>query len=156
MGFMEKLKLLFKVRVPATDLINEVQAAKTGWKTIPFWITLIGTLLSFVAALKGIIPPTAALVVTTALTLFYNVLRGATKADVSGTKPIFQTTEFWIGVLSQVANAIVTLQTGGVNPQWLATTATIVAAAMAAGQNLAGQQPNALPATATAPATPKN
>jgi len=142
MGFIEKLKLLFKVRKPATDLINEVRQVKSGWKTIPFWVSVLGTLLAVVASLKGLIPATSALVITTVLTMFYQILRGATKADLTSTKPVFQTSEFWLGVLSQIANALTALKTGGINPTWLATASGLVAAAMAAGQNLAGQQPS--------------
>lgn len=145
MGLIEKLKLLFKERQPATDLINEVKQVKSGWKTLPFWIAVVGTLGAAAAGLDGIIPASAVLISTTVLTMFYNILRGATKADLAGTKPIFQTSEFWLSVLSQVSNAITSLKTGGINPAWLTSAGGLVAAAMAAGQNLAAQQPNAPP-----------
>jgi len=143
MGFIEKLKLLFKARQPAIDIINEVKEVKAGYKTVPFWITLIGSALSLVAALQGMVPASVSLVATTALTFFYNVLRGATKADTTAQKPLIQTTEFWLGVLGQVSAALVALKQGGVNPAWLTTASTAVGIAMAAGQNLAGQQPTA-------------
>lgn len=152
MGLIEKIKLLFRFRQPATDLINEVQQVKAGYKTLPFWVTIIGTLGSFVAAAQGLIPATAALVTGTVLTALYNILRGATKADAPGVKPIFQTSEFWMGVLNEISNAFMALKTGGINPQWLVTAQTVIAAAMAAGQNLAGQSPNAPPAPPSTPA----
>lgn len=141
MGLIEKLKLLFKARQPLTDIITEVKEIKAGYKTLPFWITLLGTLLTLVAALQGVIPASAALVVTTILTFLYNVLRGATKANVPGQKPVLQTTEFWIGVLGFLSTAITTLQSGGVNPAWMTTAMAVIGMAMAAAQNLAGQQP---------------
>ncbi len=128
MGFIEKLKLLLKVRQPVTDLINEVKSIKAGYKTIPFWITVIGTVLSVIVA--------------TVLTAFYNILRGATKTDVTDVKPIFQTTEFWMGVFAELQNAILALQAGGINPKWLALSALVIGAAMSCGQNLASQSPN--------------
>lgn len=141
MGLIEKIKLLFKARQPAIDIINEVKGVKSGWKTIPFWITLLGSAIALVAALKGFIPLEASLVSTTALTFLYNVLRGATKADVPGTKPILQTSEFWLGVLAQLSNAFLALQTGGISPEWIVTASGVVSLAMGAAQNLAGQQP---------------
>lgn len=141
MGFIEKLKLLFKARKPVTDIINEVKQVKSGYKTIQFWVTVLGSGVSLIGALNGFIPASVALIASTALVTFYNILRGATKADIPGTKPILQTTEFWVSVLSQLAAAIVALQSGGINPAWFATASMIISAAMAAGQNLAGQQP---------------
>ena len=148
MGFIEKLKLLFKARQPATDLINEIKDIKAGWKTLPFWVTVLGTLIALVAAAQGVIPATASLVIITVLTAFYNILRGATKANTPGVKPVLQTTEFWLGVLSQISNAILALKGGGINPEWFTTAEAIIGAAMAAGQNLAAQQPNVPPAAA--------
>jgi len=156
MGLLEKIKLLFKARKPATDIINEVGQIKSGWKTIPFWVTLLGTLISLVAALEGFIPASTALIATTALTAIYNILRGATKTDITGTKPVVQSTEFWLGVLGQLSNAAVTLKTGGIAPHWLVTAETFISAAMAAGQNLAGQQPSTpLEQATAAQAAPK-
>ena len=141
MGLIEKLKLLFKARQPLTDIITEVKGIKAGYKTVPFWVTLLGTLLALVGALQGVIPATAALVVTTTLTFAYNVLRGATKANVPGQKPVLKTTEFWIGVLGFLTTAITSLQAGGINPAWMTTAMSIIGMAMAAAQNLSGQQP---------------
>jgi hypothetical protein len=154
MGLIEKIKLLFKARQPVTDIINQVKEVKAGWKTLPFWITLLGSAGALVAALQGFIPATAALVATTVLTGFYNILRGATKTDVASTKPVLQTTEFWLGVLGTIGSAIVSLQAGGINPAWFATASTVIGAAMAAGQNLAAQTPSTPAQVAAAPATP--
>lgn len=139
MGLIEKLKLLLKVRQPATDLINEVKDIKSGWQTIPFWVTLLGTLISAVGALTGVIPATAALIIGTGLTAVYNVLRGAVKAESPTTKPILQTTEFWLSLGTELSNALVTFQNGAINPPWFATAQALIGACMAFGQNLAAQ-----------------
>lgn len=141
MGLLSKIKLLFVFRKPATDLINEVSQVKSGYKTVAFWVAVVGTLGSAVAAGTGIIPATYALIAGTVLTVLYNILRGATKADQVGVKPILQSTEFWMGVLTAISNGLLALKTGGIDPQWLTTAQTAIGAAMAAGQNLAGQQP---------------
>lgn len=141
MGFIEKLKLLVKARKPVTDIINEAKEIKTGYKTVQFWVTVLGSGVALVGALEGFIPASAGLVASTVLVTFYNILRGATKADVASTKPIVQTTEFWVSVLSQLGAAIVALQSGGINPSWFAAASMMISVAMAAGQNLAGQQP---------------
>ena len=142
MGLIDKLKLLFRARQPVTDLIQEVKNAKAGWKTWTFWLSVLATVGELIAALQGIIPVTAELIASTAITAIYNILRGATKASVPGTKPVLQTSEFWLGALTEISNAFVSLKTGGVNPTWMTTANGVVAAAMVFAQNLAGQQPN--------------
>ncbi len=151
MGLIEKLKLLFKVRQPATDLINEVKEIKTGYKTIQFWVTVIGTIGSVATAMTGLIPATAALVISTSLTCFYNILRGATKSQSQTTKPILQTTEFWMSMLTELSNTLITFQNGAINPPWFATAQATIAAFMAFGQNLASQAPSGT----TTPVAPK-
>ena len=56
MGLIEKLKLLFLANKPATDIVSELKGAQAFWKTIPFWVTLIGPFVFLVAALKGVVP----------------------------------------------------------------------------------------------------
>lgn len=153
MGFIEKLKLLFKARKPITDIIHQVDTVKSGWKTLPFWITFVGTLISLAAALEGAIPKVTALIIMAVLTFFYNVLRGATKASLTEQKPVFQTSEFWIGVIGSLSACLTSIQSGGVNPIWLTTALGMIGVGMTAAQNLAGQSPTpgAIPPP---PATP--
>lgn len=141
MGFIAKIKLLFKIQKPLGDLAKLAPGVKTGWRTISFWITALGTLASTAAALTGIIPPQAQLIATTILTALYNVLRGAQKMESSDTKGLFTTTEFALTTLGEIQKGIVAAQTGGINPEWMATATMIVGAALAAGQNLASRTP---------------
>ncbi len=141
MGLIDKIKLLFKIQKPLGELAKLAPGVKTGWKTIGFWVTAIGTLLSTAAALAGIIPAPAQLIITTILTALYNILRGAEKMDSSDTKGIFTTTEFALTTLGEIQKGIVAAQTGGINPEWMATATTIVGMALAAGQNLASRTP---------------
>jgi hypothetical protein len=159
MGLIEKLKLLFKMRQPATDLITEIKDVKSGWKTWQFWITLLGTLSALATACSGLLPLSTVLIITTVIALItavYNVWRGAVKSQTPGQKPFFQSSEFWVSVVSCASTAIVTLQTGGVNPKWFETAIaaiTVILGSLGAGQNLAGQQPGATPAVSGASPT---
>src|SRR5258706_8374631 len=105
MNIFQKIKLLFALRKPVGKVVDAIKDVKSGWKTISFWIALIGTLLSFVGALQGIIPAATAVLITTGLTAVYNILRGLVKNESDGVRPTFQSTEFWIGVLGIVANS---------------------------------------------------
>jgi hypothetical protein len=145
MGAIEKLKLLFKAWKPAGEFINEVKGARKKYKTIPFWVSILGSGVAIVGALQGVIPATAAVVATATLTGLYNIVRGLDKADQEGTKPALATTEFWIGVLGIVSAQIVDVQTAGVNNAALVTAQSVIAAAMAAAQSLAANQPKDQP-----------
>lgn len=139
MSLFEKIALLFKANKPATQLVSQLKEAKAGYKTVSFWVTLLGTLLALIAAIKAVIPATTALVAITVITALYNVLRGLDKAGTDTNRGTFRSTEFWLAILGEASKAIVALQTGGVNPAWMASLSTIVAAAMAAAQNLSAQ-----------------
>lgn len=141
MNWLEKIKLLFAARQPLTELVGEIKTAKDGYKTVAFYVALLGTLGTLVAALNGVFPPLVAVEITTGLGVVYNIVRGLAKADQVGVKPVLQSTEFWIGALTAVSNGIVSLQTGGVNPAWLATAQTLIASVMAMSQNLGATQP---------------
>lgn len=151
MKIIEKIKLLFKIRKPAGQLADQVKGIKRGWKKVSFWVSFLGTLLSVVAALSGVLTPYISLIINTTLTLFYNILRGLDKADEVGIRPIVQTTEFWQGAMGEASNAIVALHTGGIDPAWLHTAEMLIAMGMAAAQNLAAQQPEKLPETKATP-----
>jgi hypothetical protein len=141
MGLLEKLKLLLKARQPLTDIINEAKTVKSGWKTWQFWASVAGSLGGLVASLNGIIPLETSLVITTALTFLYNVLRGATKADTIGVKPLLQSSEFWLSILGYAQNALLALQTGGIDPKWVMESSAFITAGLGMAQNLAAQQP---------------
>jgi len=139
---LKTLKLLVTGLKPAGEFINQVKWARAKYKTIPFWISLIGSLTAIVGAFQGLIPATTAVVITSILGALYNILRGIDKTDMVGVKPLLRTTEFWIGALAVVGNSLVEMKTGGVDSQLLTTAQTIVAAAMAAAQNLAANPPS--------------
>jgi hypothetical protein len=148
MGFIEKIKLLFKIQKPLGELAKSAKDVKTGWKTLKFWVTFLGTLASTAAALTGIIPPQVQLIVTTILQALYNIIRGAEKMESADAKGIFTTTEFALTALGEVQKGIVAAQMGGINPEWMAAATTIVGMALAAGQSLAAREPEK-------PTTPK-
>lgn len=150
MGFIAKLKLLFKASKPLGQFVNQVKGAKAKYKTIPFWITTVGSLLSVVGAVQGFIPPTAAVIINTVLASAYNILRGADKINQVGIKPPLQTTEFWVGLGNELSNGIVQMQTAGVDHKLLVSAQMFIAAAMAAAQSLGAHQP-----AETTPVVPK-
>lgn len=141
MNIYEKVKLLFVARKPVTEVINQVKGIKAGYRTLGFWITLVGSLVSLAGATSGFLPVTTALIITTALTAGYNILRSLQNADAPGTQPVFQSTRFWIGILGIVSNAIASLQAGGINPEWIISANGIIAAIMAGAQSVGAEQP---------------
>ena len=145
MTLLQKLVLAWKGRDVLTNLGN----AGTGWKTIHFWVTLVGSLLSYMGALKEIIPPTTALIITSVLTASYNVMRGMDKAvDDKEPKPWYRTTEAWLNIGAQIQNALVTMQTGGVGTNQLVEANTILTGVLAIGRDLAHVEPKDLAAAA--------
>jgi hypothetical protein len=143
MKLMEKLKLLFKIKKPAGDLIDAVQEAKKTKKWIHFTVTVIGILITTAGALTGYIPPQTQLIITTILQALYNIIRGADKADNETVKGTFRTTEFWMTGLTEIQKLIVVSQDNmfGINPEWLAMSSTLIGMALAFGQNLAARAP---------------
>ena len=141
MGFIEKIKWLFTIQKPAGQVIDAVAEAKKTKRWFHFAVTLIGTLGSTAAALTGVIPAPVQLVATTVLQSIYNIVRGADKADNAAVKGTLRTTEFWLTALTEIQKGIVAAQMGGINPEWLATSSTVVGMALAAGQNLAARKP---------------
>ena len=141
MTIVEKIKLLFAVRKPVGDLVVQVKQVKAGWKTPGFWVAVLGTLLALAGAVSSFIPATAALIVSTVLTLGYNVLRAYQNAAVPGVCPPFQSSRFWVGVLGMASASIMALQQGGVNPEWFTVAISILGAVMAAAQSIGAQQP---------------
>jgi len=141
MGLIDKIKLLIKVQKPMGEIVNEIKGIKAGYKTLSFWVALLGSIMAAVAAFQGLIPSVVALITTTALTTIYNILRGLQNANMNGVEPVLKSTRFWVGVIGQLTNSLVALQTGGINPEWFATASTILAAAMAAAQSLGANQP---------------
>lgn len=142
MKFLAKIKLLFKIQKPAGQLVATLKDAKDerrGWKTVGFWVTLVGTLGSTAGALTGIIPVTTQLIAVTVLQGFYNILRGAQNANSESLKGTFTTTEFWLSALSEIQKTFVALHTGGIDPAWMSSATAIVGATLAAGQNLAAR-----------------
>jgi len=145
--FFLKLKLAWKGR----EILGQVTQAAAGYKTLSFWVTLLGSLITYMAALKEIIPPTAALVITSVLVAVYNVARGVEKGGLTGVKPWYKTTEFWLGLGGQASNAMVTIQTGGVSTDTLVKANGILTALMVFGNSLATVPP-ATPTAAEAAA----
>jgi len=141
MGLIKKLKLLIKASKPVGEFVNQVKGAKLKYKTIPFWVSIIGSAIAVAGAFQGFIPATTAVIITSSLTALYNILRGADKIEQVGVKPVFRTTEFWMGTGTIISNMILDMQTAGVNDEVLVTAQVIIGSAMAAAQSLAANQP---------------
>ena len=149
MSLWDKVKLLFVARKPAADFLANVKAVKRGWKTIHFWVSLLGSGIALVASIKGFIPADVSLIITTVLVASYGVMRGLDKTDESIPHPPLRSTEFWIGVLGQLSNAVLALQQGGISSTHLVVAGTVIAGAMSIAQGLSSINSN-LPAVANA------
>jgi hypothetical protein len=155
MSLFDKIKLLFVARKPAADFVANVKDIKRGFKTIHFWVTLLGSAGALFAAVKGFVPPEIGLIVTTVLVASYNIMRGFDKTDESIPHPALQSTELWLGILGQLSNAILALQKGGVASTHLVAAGAVIAGAMSIAQNLTSIN-SGLPAPIPAqPAAPK-
>lgn len=151
MNLIDKIKLLFSIRQPVTDLVGEVKQAKSGWNTLPFWLSVLTTLGTLAAALTGYLAAPTALIITTSITVLYNILRAIQNAGQPGIQPLMLSTRFWTGILGILAAGITSLQAGGVNPTWLVTASGVIAAVMSGAQSIGAVQP----ADTTPPATGK-
>jgi hypothetical protein len=138
---LSKLKLALKLREPAMALLAQAKDIKSGYRTLAFWVSVLGTLISLVGSLNGVIPPQIAIIVTTVLTAIYNILRGTNKADQVGIKPALKSTEFWQGAFGELSNSIVQLQTAGIDPQWFHMATAVIGMSMAIAQNIGAHQP---------------
>lgn len=150
MTLIEKVKLLFVARKPAQDFVANVKEVKRGWKTIHFWVSLLGSAITLVGSLKGFVPAEASLIITTILMASYNIMRGFDKTDETIPRPTLRSTEMWMGIIGQLSNGIVALQQGGVNSAELAIASAVLAGAMATAQNLTSINSD-LPAPAEKP-----
>lgn len=141
MGLLKKLKLLFKTAKPVGQFIKQVQGARKKYKTIPFWVAILGSSLALVGSLQGFIPATAAVVATAILTAGYNILRGLDKADQTGVKVAWKSTEFWVGAMGIISTQLMEIKTAGVDNEVLTGVTAIIGGAMAVAQNIGAQQP---------------
>lgn len=141
MSLIQKLKLLIQIRKPAGEIADALQSVKKTKKYVAFAVTVLGSLITAVSALNGLIPPIYAIIATTALQAAYNIIRGLDKADSAEVKGTLRTTEFWMTGLNEVQKVFLATQTQGINPEWLAMSSTVVGMALAAGQNLAARTP---------------
>lgn len=141
LGMIAKLKLLFTLKGPVGDLIGEIKDVKRGYKTVHFWATVLGILGVIALKLTSVMAPHVAIVLVAALAALYNIARALEKADVVGFRPVFKSTEFWVGVGAIVTTALSNLKSGGVDAPWIESAIGLLAAIMAAAQNLGQQQP---------------
>ena len=141
MNIVEKIKLLFAIKKPVTELVNEAKQIKSGFKTWEFWGTILGCLISVSTALAGFIPATTALIISTALTVLYNIVRAFQNSGVDGVTPVAQSTRFIAMLAGIISAGLLSLKNGGVNPEWITTAISILAAIGAASQSLGATQP---------------
>jgi len=141
MSIIDKIKLIMKVQKPVAEVVGELKGVARGWKTVSFWVTLFGSLGSLAASVQGFLPPEYALLINTALVTVYNVLRGLNKADDMSSRPTWQSTEVWMGIMGQLNNGVLALQQGGVNEKWVMVSAAVLAAAMTLSRDLSNIEP---------------
>lgn len=136
MGIIAKIKALWAAR----KVVSQMGDIKRGWRTWQFWVALLGNVISLFAAVKGFIPATVGLIIATALTGVYTLVRGWQKIDEENVKPIFRTTEFWLTLGTEFSKALVALQAGGVNPAWFGAASAVLAAILGLARDLAHKE----------------
>jgi hypothetical protein len=141
MGFIDKIKLLFVAAKPAQAVVTQVSEIKKGYKTISFWVATLGSLITFAGAIQGFIPATVSLIVITALTCVYNILRALEQANQPGVGTLGQSTRFYSGLLGIVLAGLTSLKTGGVDPKWVEASIAFIGTIMTVAQSLGAQQP---------------
>lgn len=83
MNVFSKVKALWTVKTFATSSIKEgkrMNGSKPGWKTTEFWLTLLTNVSTLVAALKGVVPDQAALIIVASANGIYGIIRAISKA----------------------------------------------------------------------------
>lgn len=85
MGFIAKIKLLFRVKTPLGNLIEEATNVKSGWKTSEFYLTILSNLITIAGALQGVIDPKTAAIILAVLNGLYTTLRTIAKAGTTET-----------------------------------------------------------------------
>lgn len=141
MGLLSKLKLLIKTAKPVGQFVTQIKGAKLKWRTIPFWLSLLGGAGAIVASLEGFIPVTVAACIASGLTFGYGILRGLDKADQAGIKEPWKTTEFWLTAAALASNAILDMQTAGINNQVFIVLQSLLGSGGILSQYLSAQQP---------------
>jgi len=139
MSIIEKIKLLFVVKQPVTEIVGKLKDLKTGWKTLPWWISIVASLATVAASIGGFIPATTAVIVTVAVTFVYQVLRAIENAQMNGVAKWYVSTRFWSGLLAVISTALLSLQTGGIDPKWVGSALAVIGMIMGVSQNVGGQ-----------------
>lgn len=145
MSLVDKIKLLLQLRKPGQELVTQVKEAKSGWKTIHFWVALLGTLTTIAGVVAHFIPATAGLLAMTTVVVIYNIVRSIENAHMPGVQPLLLSTRFWIGIIGIVGDGLMALKTGGISYPWVLTSSAIIASIMAAAQSVGAEQPSQSP-----------
>lgn len=157
MGMFADLKALWRNRQAlsaAKKTILDASEIKRGYKTPAFWATLLGNLVAVAGALKGVITPVQSTVAVAILTAAYNIVRGVKKSQEEAPQSMWKSTEFWMGVAGYVSQAIVAIQSAGVDSKWLVTSGTIIGAGMTIARDFAMNEPTSASVVQTS-TTPK-
>ena len=138
---LQKLMLLWKARKPAQDVAGDLKEIKRGWKTVSFWLVLVGHLGALAAAVQGSLDPQTALILNIALATLYNMLRSISKSQEAGVREWWKTTEVWVGIGTQLSAGLMALQSKGINPSWMAVSLAILNGVMVFGRDMSHKQP---------------
>lgn len=141
MKLLQKLKYVLRARKPLSQLASTIGKVKSGWKTPGFWITILASLGSIVAAFVDVIPNEMALFISTGIAMAYNILRGLYKAEDPTFKPSMKSSEVWVGILSQVSVGLLALKEGGIQAEWLVASTAAITTATAIARDLSNVEP---------------
>jgi hypothetical protein len=137
----KKLMLLWKIRKPVEDVSKDLKEIKRGYKSVAFWLVLVGHLGALAAAAQGALDPKIALIANTVLAVLYNVLRASTKSQETGVREYWKTTEFYITVGSQLSAGLMALQAGGLDAKWITVSLAVLNGVAVFGRDMSHKQP---------------
>ena|SRR3990167_1947814 len=145
MNLLEKIKVLLRLNKTSKTVVEEVTkvkeaSKKNGIRSSEFYLAILLSLSSILAAAAGALPPLYAAIAVTASAVSYTLSRGITKQSdlAGGDKPGYKTSEFYIGLASDLG-ALLAAAAGAVSPETSAILITASRVAYAVSRGLAKQ-----------------
>ena len=111
------------------------------FKTTEFWVAMLGVIGAVTLQLLDILPPEYAAILVTVSACAYAASRGVAKYGVELSRG-WETTEFWIGILSVGVLVITALNTSW-SAEWAAILSSVIAAFYTLSRGIVKNAPEA-------------
>lgn len=143
MKIADIIKLLFTGIKPVKELIGTIkEGGKTGWSSPAFLVTVVGSLVSFVLAVKSILPGAVAAIIIAALMGLYNALRAYINTQQEGVTAPLKSTRFWTTVAGVALVALTDIKTAGVGGTLMTTLISVLTAVGTVSQSVGSAEPS--------------